>query len=170
MTIKNYIDTELDILFELEPDNILSCLKEEIRTICNKFMNQELSGTSAPYYRQVLINTINDLLQFKPISPITGKDNEWIEIAEEDNLPLYQNKRLSSLFKKGNKCHYIDAIVFKNQNGQYFTSTFNKVSSHQPVNNFPFIPKTFIVDVIDKEDHFDIIDDSQVQEAFNYYQ
>lgn len=43
---------------------------------------------------------INRLAAFKPLSPLTGADDEWIEVASEDNHPLFQNKRCSTVFKK----------------------------------------------------------------------
>lgn len=55
------------------------------------FASQDHSGFSAAY----VVNAFNRLAMFKPLSPLTGKDDEWIEVGDG----LFQNKRYSAVFK-----------------------------------------------------------------------
>ena len=64
---------------------------EHILKLLEVFSDEGHSGSSASY----AISLFNRLVNFKPISALTGDDSEWMEI--NDNL--YQNIRCSSVFK-----------------------------------------------------------------------
>ena len=148
-----------------------------IKKIIKVFGNQGHSGCSAPMEAGVLANTIKNVLAFKPLSPITGNDGEWTNVHDA----IYQNKRLSAVFKDGanGKPYYLDAVVWKNQTGSCYTgqalkSDGTKILSRQYI-KFPFVPKTFYVDVIEKEIakgdwEFYIKDERQLEEALRYFE
>jgi hypothetical protein len=53
------------------------------------------------------------LLQHKPLSPLTGADDEWQDIGtDNDGNTIYQNKRASSVFKQNEQAYWMDGIVF----------------------------------------------------------
>ncbi len=58
----------------------------------------------------------------EPICDITGIDSEWNDVREYSDKEMYQNKRLSSVFKDGKDGtpYYLDAIIFRGQNDSCF--------------------------------------------------
>ena len=192
---KSHFERELEILRKsVDKDDklIIEDFIPIIYDILDVFAEQGHSGGSAPYYSSAISNTIKKVLSFEPLSPITGEDSEWNNVSDREGDETYQNKRLSSVFKKGKdgKPYYINAVVFKGQNGSCFTSggvefkDGRTISSRQYI-SFPFIPKTFYIDVIetewaDKEETIEkegggwwtsvIKDESQLVEVWNYYE
>jgi len=191
---QSFAATELDILSKslTDPENrpIIEPFRDEILALCEKFGMSGQSGGSAPFTASAISHAIKDLLLQKPICPITGIDEEWFNVREasEDDEMMYQNKRCSALFKgKSGKCWYIDAIVKKTQNGQCWSGSFwlskedylagdrsKMVSCKQYVKSFPFIPKTFYIDVIEEEvakDDWEMYLKSpkQLEKVFKYY-
>lgn len=43
---------------------------------------------------------LNDLLQFKPLSPLTNDPAEWTDVAEISGHPLWQSKRDPAVFSE----------------------------------------------------------------------
>ncbi len=122
----------------------------------------------------MLGSQIANLLLQKAISPIGGIDEEWVNVAEENGLPLFQNNRCGAIFKNGSdgKPYYLDAIVFKEEDGNTFTSNFpiGGVISRQFIKSFPFVPKTFYVDVVTVGDDHNVKDLEQLDKVSKYYQ
>ena len=87
-----------------EPYNDLAT--KAILDLIELFDSQGHSGFSAPY----VINTFSRLAMFKPLSPLTGKDDEWNDVGDG----FLQNKRYSAVFK------YKDGIAY-NSEGKVFT-------------------------------------------------
>ena len=56
------------------------------------------SGGSAA----ITLSLFAKLADHKPISPLTGEDDEWREMPSEDRHALFQNVRCSTVFKKEN--------------------------------------------------------------------
>lgn len=111
---------------------------EGIIEIVKLFANQGHTGMSAG----IAIDVLSKLLNFKPLGPLTGSDEEWIEVSEG----LFQNKRCSNVFRDKNlfngQAYDIDAVVFEDQDGSRFTSS----DSFRPI-VFPYTPTTEIVKV-----------------------
>ncbi len=166
--------------FGLETDDPNKWIQENILDLLAVFSSQGHSGFSASYCS----NYFNKLSRFEPLSPIKCTDDEWAEPQFDDET--YQNKRLSSVFKKGKggKPYYLDAIVFRDQNDCTFTGCVENISSAQNI-KLPFVPKTFYVDVIsiewaDKKERIKkegggwwtskIKDPGQLVEVFEYYE
>ena len=131
------------------------------------FSNQGHSGMSASIVTQLF----SILSTYQPLGPITGKDEEWVEVSKD----LFQNKRLSNLFKQNDKIYYLDAIVFIDENGSGFSGTVytkkkkKSYSSRQLIKSFPFSPKTFNIEVFEKDDTFFIKNKKDLKEVFEYY-
>lgn len=143
-----------------------------IMKIVDIFSEQGHSGGSAPYGIRAITDTIKRLLSFEPITPITGKDEEWSNDISDNEL--YQNKRCPALFKENGKSYYLDAIVWRTQNGSTWCGTTEEGYTSRQYVKFPFTPKTFYIDVIEyevsKDDwEFKIKDPEQLKEVFEYY-
>jgi len=159
------------------------------------FVKQGHSGMSAP----MVASIFSKLAKYETINPLTGGDDEWNDVSNmggDDDRMMYQNKRRSAVFKDGDDgtAYYIDAIVFNGDVGGSFTSNGSVqtkdgtvVTSRQYIKKFPFTPKTFYIDVIDKRydknketgeltlnpdgdwwEH-EIKDETQLKEVFEYY-
>lgn len=194
---KSYAESELDILtkYNTDPENrpIIEEFRNEIIALCDKFGKSGQSGGSAPYTAQALSSAIKKLCLREPICPLTGLDDEWNDVSYDSgkNETLFQNNRNSALFKNNSGVYYIDAIVFKGQNGSCFTSggvnlpnSDEIIRSKQYIKSFPFEAKTFYIDVIETEwsDKTETIkqdgggwwtsivkDINQLKEVFKYY-
>ena len=85
------------------------------------------------------IQLFSQLAAFKPLTPLTGEDNEWNEVEPG----MYQNKRCSTIFKEKGKAYNIYGRVFKEPNGSCYTN----FKSRTPV-TFPYeLKNPEIVDV-----------------------
>lgn len=102
--------------------------------LCEVFSKQEHSGMSAG----LVAGLFKRLAEWKPISPLTGDEDEWIEITDN----LYQNKRCPSVFKEGKmgKAYQADYYVFVDKDGFSYT---NKDS--RKYIEFPYTPKNEVV-------------------------
>lgn len=181
---ENFARKELDLLVksgEKEGGSLVKDFVPEILALVDKFGNSGQSGGSAPYTAGSIIAVLKNLLMQKPINPITGEDDEWSSITDFGDSPEYQNKRCYSLFKetKESKPYYLDAIVWKTQNndnycGSAILSNGENITSRQFIKEFPFEPKTFEIEVEEKEIspdnwEFYVKDESQLEEVFKYY-
>lgn len=180
--LKDFAEKELDLLIKsVENKGDTPLIKEfvpEILSLVDKFGNSGQSGGSAPYTAGSIISALKKLLLFQPISPVTGEDHEWDNSISEET---WQNKRCYGVFKKGSKGdpYYLDAIIWKTPSGATWSGSAkdqdgNTVSSRQFIKEFPFTPKTFVIDVEEKEiapDDWDftIKDPSKLEEVWNYY-
>lgn len=135
----------------------------EIEALVDKFSQSGQSGFSAPYTAGAIIDTLKKMFAHEPLGEgITGADDEWNSLSQFGDKESYQNNRLSSVFKEGKegRPYYLDAIVFKPV-GKDYTFTGNSVmmtegdsktiGSRQYIKKFPFQPKTFVIDVHEKE-------------------
>ena len=190
---KKFAETELDIIVKskTDPENrpLVEPFIPEILALIEKFGNSGQSGGSAPFVAKALSSTIEKLCLQEPICPITGIDEEWNDVSGfGDGKQMWQNKRCSALFKYENgDVYYADAIIKKTQGGSCWSGSFwlNKkdyltgnrdlmIRSSQQIRGFPFVPKTFYIDVIEEEvapDDWEMYlkDPSQLEEVFKYY-
>jgi len=146
-------------------------IQENLLELLAVFDKQGHSGASASY----VISCFSKLARYEPLSPIKGTDDEW-----GTRCGGHQNNRLSSVFKDDDngRPYYINAISWRTQKGSSWggyalDSKGNKVTSRQFI-RLPFMPKTFHVDVIEKEIakdswEFYIKDDRHLDEVFKYY-
>jgi hypothetical protein len=90
----------------------------------------------------IVRSLFDSLSSFRPLGPLTGEDSEWIEVAEQDGKPLYQNRRCHRVFKCGGQAYDIDGIVWRDPDGVTYTNRESRV----PV-AFPYSPTTEYRDV-----------------------
>jgi hypothetical protein len=80
-------------------------LAEGTLELLKVFSEQGHSGMSAPY----AVALFEKLASWKPISPLTGEDDEWTEVGPD----VWQNKRCSTVFKgEDGRPYWIDGKVF----------------------------------------------------------
>lgn len=137
---------ELDIIGMTEdsPDEINRMMRESILNIILVFSNSGFSGFSASY----AVNVLEKLLRFDPLTPLTGEDDEWVDVSGYgDGTPHYQNKRASRVFKDADGSAYdIDGKVFWDwytdpETGVKSKSHFTCRESRVAV-EFPYTPTT----------------------------
>ena len=91
------------------------------------FASQDHSGFTAKY----VINAFNRLAMFKPLSPLTGKDDEWRDLGDGS----FQNKRYSAVFKgKDGVAYNIEGKVFTDDGEVWYTCRDSKVNV-----TFPYV-------------------------------
>lgn len=180
------LELELSGLFNEEGDFYGGATGKAVMELIEVFSKQGHSGMSAP----IVADLFKRLANYEPLQPITGKNEEWSDVMDlGDGVPWYQNKRCSALFKDGEdgKPYYIDAIVKRDQKGicwsgmawlseeDYKSGDRSKmVGKRGYVKSFPFIPKTFYIDVRDVEvvkDDWEsfVVDPAQLDEVWGYY-
>ena len=186
---QSFAEQELDILEATVPDAIVTPFRNEILALCEAFGRSGQSGGSAPYTATAISKAVKKLMLREPICPVTGIDEEWVDVAEiNGGETLYQNKRCTGLFKDGSgKSLYIDAIVKKTEESGCWSGSFwlskddylsgdksKMIHSCQYVKSFPFEPKTFYIDVIEEEvakDDWEMYakDPKQLEKVWEYY-
>lgn len=153
---QSHAKRELDILVAsaTDPDNrpIIEPFIPEILALCEKFGESGQSGGSAPYTATALSSAIKNLCLQKNICPIMGTDDEWGTVADNVN----QNNRVSAIFKDAEGAYYLDAITWRTQKGTTWSGTAilfsgERITSRQRIKSFPFEPKTFVIDVTERE-------------------
>jgi hypothetical protein len=118
-----------------EEDGPNKWIQENIFELLEVFSKQGHSGSSAPY----CIGMFEKLARFEPLCPITGKDEEWMEVGEG----FWQNKRCSHVFKDSDgKAYDSEGRVFRSPNGGCFINGNSRVYI-----TFPYTPVTEYIDV-----------------------
>ena len=140
MNTLEYCKSELDIigLTEDSEDEMNRMMRKHILHMMQEFADEGHSGFSASY----AIKILTKLMDFKPLTPLTGKDDEWTDVSDYGTQPRYQNKRRSSVFKDSNgECYDIDGKVFwdwcRGSDGEPFKSYYTCRESRVPV-TFPY--------------------------------
>ena len=137
----NYAKDEMDLigLREDSEDEMNRAMREHILQMVKVFSDEGHSGFSANYALAIL----KKVLDFKPLSALTGEDDEWLEVADE----LYQNKRASNVFKDKDGAYWSDGIVFwewftpwdNGVAGEPFKTYFTSKDSAVRIESFPWV-------------------------------
>lgn len=143
----DYAKRELDILCPPDEngrkDPMQEMVDKNVMDIVTMFAEQGHSGMSASY----VLGILERVMRFKPIKPLTGKDDEWEDIGGGGE----QNKRCSSVFRHNHNkatAYDIDGKVFSDDGGQ----TFYSCRESWVLVTFPYTPPTHPERVILKED------------------
>jgi hypothetical protein len=121
---------ELALLRSGEPDDMQDAIERHIFKMLREFSKEGHSGFSAKY----TINLLEKLLRFEPVTPLTGSDDEWMEVGDG----CFQNRRCGHVFKgEDGRAYDIDGRVFVEPDGAAFTSRDSRVYV-----TFPYVPKT----------------------------
>ena len=95
MALLDFANSELDLigLTKDNPDEMNRAMRTHIIHMMEQFCDEGHSGFSAAY----AVNILTKLMKYEPLSPLTGEDDEWVNVHDD----MYQNRRYSKLFKEG---------------------------------------------------------------------
>lgn len=104
------------------------------------FASQGHSGFSAGF----VISAFNRLARFKPLSPLTGDDDEWNDCGDG----TYQNKRYSAVFKdKDGVAYNVEGKIYTDDGETYYICGDSRVNV-----TFPYVvPDKPLIVCKDKE-------------------
>ena len=109
MGLVEFAKSELERI-KKDDDGLQEMANSAILEIVEKFTEQGHSGFSIYY----VLSILDRILRFKPITPLTGEDDEWVEVGSG----VYQNNRCSSVFKdEDGFAHDNDAVVVSDNGG-----------------------------------------------------
>ena len=136
----SYAESEMDRIGLTNEDEYNGMMREHILKMVKLFAEEGHSGFSGRY----ALDLLTKLLDFKPLTPLTGEDDEWTDISDYGDSPRYQNKRRSSVFKNPDgECYDIDGKVFwewyRDENGKAYKSYYSNYGCRLPV-TFPYMP------------------------------
>jgi hypothetical protein len=136
----SYAESELNRIGLTDEDEYNGMMRKHILHMVKEFSDEGHSGFSGRY----ALNILSKLLEFKPLTPLTGEDDEWTDVGDMSGKPHWQNKRCSSVFKEADgSCYDIDGKVFwewyKNEDGQAVKSYYSGYGCSTPV-TFPYTP------------------------------
>ena len=110
-------------------------IDENIIELVKVFESQGHSGGSAAY----MIRVLTRLLNFKPVTPLTGQDDEWDEPYSSDNNQ--QNKRCGTVFRKNfdnSTATDMEGKIFTDDGQAFYVSRESRV----PI-TFPYYPPDY---------------------------
>ena len=118
-------------------DEMQHFMCDQVLELLTIFSEHGHSGSSAPY----AISLFSKLARFKPITPLTGEDDEWNEL-DYGVEPKWQNKRASHVFKDASgRAYDINGKVFWEWSGTKedpYKSYYTCRESSVPV-TFPYV-------------------------------
>lgn len=135
-----FAEKELDLIGMNDEDEMNGMMRKHILHMVTEFRKEGHSGFSAQY----ALNCLAKLLAYKPLSPLTGEDDEWTNVSAQTGSSLFQNKRYSAVFKEGKdgEAYDIDGKVFwewfRNEDGEAIKSYYSGYESRVPV-TFPYV-------------------------------
>ncbi len=132
----SYAESELNRIGLTDENEYNGMMRKHILHMVKEFSDEGHSGFSGRY----ALNILTKLLDFKPLTPLTGEDDEWTLVGDGH----WQNKRCSSVFKDVNgSCSDIDGKVFwewqRNEDGQAVKTYYHGYGCSTPV-TFPYTP------------------------------
>ena len=136
-----HAERELDIIGMKDDEDMNGMMRKHILHMIDEFALEGHSGFSASY----AIQCLEKLLRFEPLSPLMGTDDEWINVAEHNGSPMWQNNRCSRIFKDESGAYDIDGKVFwdwhTGEDGGKYKSHFTSRDSRVYI-TFPYVPTT----------------------------
>lgn len=164
MNIIEFSENELNLLLKNCKDADAVQVQKEINSnimeIVKLFAQQKYSGFSAGY----VLNIIERLLKYKPLTPLTGEDDEWEEVSISDTQKVLQNKRCPQVFKEINETNGVvydsEGKMFSSDNGHtWWHTSESRVNVTLPY-SVPQSPENVIIDNKDQRDYilFKIMD------------
>ena len=134
-----FAERELDLIGMKDEEGMNGMMRKHLIHMVDEFSNEGHSGFSASY----AISCLKRLLAYKPLSPLTGEDDEWTEVSEHMGHKCYQNKRHSAVFKDETGAYNIEGKVFwewatNSETGEKFKSYFTSRDSRVYI-TFPYV-------------------------------
>ena len=141
MSMMEWAKRELDLAGFKEsddPDDMNNWMRNDVLKLLEMFVEQGHSGFSANY----AIKIFQTLASWKPLSPLTGADDEWTEVSAD----VWQNKRASNVFKgEDGRAYWSDGVVFWEwhsspdiDDGKPYKSYFTSRDSRVFIDSFPW--------------------------------
>lgn len=123
---------------------------KDVMDIITLFANQNHSGFSAGY----VLNLLDRIMRFKPISPLTGEDDEWEDLSSL-GMEDMQNKRCPSVFKRPDgTAYWVEGKIFSNDGGKtWYTDSDSRVDITFPF-DVPLHSENIYVDPV--EDNMEV--------------
>jgi hypothetical protein len=91
--LATYAKRELELAGYFKEDGMYGgMLGKAVMDLVEKFAEEGHSGMSA----SITINTFERVARFEPLSPLTGADDEWVEVSRG----MFQNSRCPHVFKE----------------------------------------------------------------------
>lgn len=113
-------------------------LGKAVLEIVKVFAKQDHSGMSASMTTAI----VEKLMRFEPITPLTGKDDEWNDVSHMSTEPKWQNKRCGHVFKDSDgRAYDSEGKIFRDPDGSTWTNGDSRVYI-----TFPYTPKSEYVD------------------------
>lgn len=102
--------TELNLIDYTEDseDAMTRLARKHVLQLIKVFSEQGHSGFSAPR----ILNLFKTLASFETLSPLKGTVDEWNDVSEFSGETLFQNKRNSAVFKRGDGTAYFYMELF----------------------------------------------------------
>jgi hypothetical protein len=134
--LESHAEHELRLAGFFDKDSMYGgMLGEAVLKMVKLFADEGHSGYSA----NAAIGLFERVAKFEPLTPLTGEDDEWVEVSEGQ----WQNKRCGHVFKDADgRAYDIDGKIFREPDGSCFTSRDSRVYV-----TFPYTPKREYVDV-----------------------
>ena len=131
--LKEYAKNELMKAGLTEKQDEKTCIADNVLELIDVFSKQGHSGSSA----RTVLDLFYKIASYQPILPLTGSDDEWVEIAEG----LWQNRICSSVFKDeklyNGQAYDIDGRLFSKDNGKTW---YRPGREGDLLITFPYIP------------------------------
>lgn len=135
MTLVEHAKYELCRLEGKGKDHVEDVINQQALELVEQFSLQGHSEISANH----LINILIRLLRFKPLTPLTGEDDEWSSPSSVDGVQ--QNKRYSSVFKYPDGRVEDISAIYVSTNGGHTWSLYPDERYRKYV-TFPYMPDT----------------------------
>ena len=142
MSLQVFAEQELDLIgMTADSDEMNVAMRKHILHMIKEFADEGHSGFSANY----AIGCLTKLLKFEPLSPLTGEDDEWTEIAEDQAIggKLWQNKRCGRVFKDSQRAYDVDGKIFwewhTREDGTKVKTYYTSADSRVDI-TFPYVP------------------------------
>lgn len=118
-----------------------------VLALVQAFAESGQSGGSAPFTAACITKTLDKLLAYKPLAPLTGEEAEWNDVSDIMGEPMWQNRRDSRVFKRADgTISFNDAIIWEEEDGNHITGRVAGFTSSQPI-TLPGSPSTRFVKV-----------------------
>lgn len=119
-------------------DGMNRMMREHILTMVRTFADEGHSGFSASY----ALGVLTKVLDFEPVTPLTGEDDEWTVLGYSDDMAA-QNNRCGHVFRRADGTAYDSTgRIFRYPDGGCFTGRGSRVDI-----TFPYTPTCVYVDV-----------------------
>lgn len=127
MSLLEHAEKEFELAgWKKNNESMQNMVMDNVRDLLKVFSKQGHSGSSAPY----VLNLFKRLASFEIIAPLTGKDDEWMEVGDGE----FQNVRDSRVFKnQDGEAYFIDGKAFSDDGGKtYFTNGDSRIPIEFP--------------------------------------